>query len=315
MAKPLDHLLDIASLDDDQIHSLLRMARQIKSEPGRFRNLCSGRLMINLFYESSTRTRFSFEIAAKRLGMDVVNFTAAGSSVSKGETLLDSFRTLAAMAPDIIVVRHPDDGAAAGLAAVARSGLRVVNAGDGCHAHPSQAVLDALTLSEHFEDFSQLRILIAGDLHHSRVTRSDVEMLRRLGTGEIRLAAPEPLRPGPETARGTIQFDDLDRAIEGVDVVMMLRIQHERQSGLDLPSAEDYHRAWGLNAERLSRAAPGCRVMHPGPMNRGVEISSEVADGPQSLILEQVANGVFARMSILLSLLGGEMPARSGTQA
>jgi aspartate carbamoyltransferase catalytic subunit len=304
MVEPLRHLLDIASLSDGQITGLLKSARDVKHNTQAVENAHAGRLMINLFYEPSTRTRFSFEIAAKRLGMQVVNFTAAGSSVSKGETLLDSFRTLQAMRPDVIVVRHPEDGAAAQLAEAARPGVHVVNAGDGCHAHPSQALLDALTLSEHFEDFSTLRILIAGDLHHSRVTRSDVELLRRLGAGEIRLAAPEQLRPGPETARGAVVYDDIDSAIEGVDVVMMLRIQHERQAGLSLPGAEDYHRVWGLDERRLERAAPGCLVMHPGPMNRGVEISSAVADGPRSLILEQVANGVFARMAVLLAVMG-----------
>lgn len=308
MAAPLQHLLDIASIDDRQLHTLLDTARAIKSRPADFAGRCKRRLLINLFYEPSTRTRFSFEIAAKRLGMEVVNFTTSGTSVSKGETLMDSFRTLAAMAPDVIVVRHPDDGAAAELAAAAPAGLHVVNAGDGCHAHPSQALLDALTLSEHVEDFSSLRILIAGDLHHSRVTRSDVEMFRRLGVRDIRLAAPPQLQPGPETSRGTRVFEDLDAAIAGVGVVMMLRIQHERQSGAGLPSAEDYHRAWGLDARRLALAAPGCRVMHPGPMNRGVEITSDVADGPASLILEQVANGVFARMAILSVLLGAETP-------
>lgn len=305
MAEPFSHLLDIASLDDEQLRGLLATAQDIKARPGDFVGGCEGKLLINLFYEPSTRTRFSFEIAAKRLGMNVVNFTASGSSVSKGETLLDSFRTLAAMAPDIIVVRHPDDGAAAELARFAPPGLHVVNAGDGCHAHPSQALLDALTLSEHFDDLRELGILIAGDLHHSRVTRSDVEMLRRLGTRDIRLAAPKQLQPGPETSRGTRLFDDLDEAIRGVNVVMMLRIQHERQSGAGLPPEEEYHRLWGLDARRLALAAPGCKVMHPGPMNRGVEISAEVADGPASLVLKQVANGVFARMAILWTLLGG----------
>jgi len=303
MAEPLQHLLDIASLSDRQIHALLDLARQVKADPGSYAGRCAGRLLINLFYEPSTRTRCSFEIAAKRLGMEVVNFSASGSSVTKGETLADSFRTLEAMAPDVFVVRHPEDGAAAGLAAIAGPGTRIVNAGDGCHAHPSQALLDALTVLEHFPDLSRLKILIAGDLHHSRVTRSGVEMLRRLGAGEIRLAAPAQLRPGPETARGTVLYDDFDQAVEGADVIMMLRIQHERQAGLNLPGADEYHRVWGLTTERLARAAPGCRVMHPGPMNRGVEIASEVADGPQSLVLKQVANGVFARMAILLLML------------
>jgi aspartate carbamoyltransferase catalytic subunit len=303
MNRPPEHLLDIASLSESQVRSILDTAHAIKADPGRFRTACADRLLINLFYEPSTRTRFSFEIAARRLGMHVVNFTAAGSSVVKGETLLDSFKTLEAMAPDACVVRHPDDGSVAELAAAVNPGLHVINAGDGSHAHPSQAMLDAFTLQQHFDDLSRVRILIAGDLCHSRVTKSDIEILKKLGIGEIRLAAPPQLQPDKKNSAGTVVFNSMDEAIEGVDVVMMLRIQHERLSGEILPGSEAYHNEWGLSQERLQLAAPGCLVMHPGPMNRGVEISSEVADGPQSVILEQVANGVFARMAILKSML------------
>jgi aspartate carbamoyltransferase catalytic subunit len=303
--KPLEHLLDIGSLDDVQLTALLRSAHRIRSDQDRYRNVCEGSLVVNLFYEPSTRTRFSFEIAARRLGMHVVNFSAAGSSVSKGETLIDSFRTIQAMEPDIIVFRHPDNGAAAQLAEHALAGTHVVNAGDGSRAHPSQAMLDMMTLQQHFDDLSSISVLISGDLRHSRVTHSDVIAMRKLGVGEIRLASPAQLRPGEDTLSGTVLYDRLDDALADVDVVMMLRIQNERLSGCEIPDQPAYHRDWGLTEERLQLANPGCIVMHPGPMNRGVEITSEVADGPQSVILEQVANGVYARMAILLNMLQG----------
>ena len=298
----LEHLLDIQSLDDGQLHSLLATAHRIKADPDRYRNVCNGSLLVNLFFEPSTRTRFSFEIAARRLGLQVVNFSAATSSVNKGETLMDSFRVVQAMGPDIIVCRHPDIGAAAALANEALENVHVINAGDGSHAHPSQALLDVMTLQEHFDDLSAIRVLISGDLRHSRVTHSDVVAMRKLGVGEIRLASPVHLRPSAETARETVQFDDLDKALDGVDVVMMLRIQNERLTESEIPDQLAYHREWGLTQKRLRLARPDCLVMHPGPMNRGVEITSEVADGPQSVILEQVANGVYARMAILLAM-------------
>ncbi|NND45577.1 MAG: aspartate carbamoyltransferase catalytic subunit [Xanthomonadales bacterium] len=304
MAEPLRHLLDIDSLTRAQLESLLRLAHRIKADPAPYRGRLDGALLTNLFFESSTRTRMSFEIAARRLGMQVVNFSSAGSSVSKGETLLDSFRTVQAMGPDVVVFRHSDRHSAARLAEAATTGTHLVNAGDGSHAHPSQALLDMMTLQEHFEDFASLRVLIAGDLRHSRVTHSDVAAMRKLGVGEIRLASPATMQPDETTARGTIAFDSLDEAVEGADVVMMLRIQHERLSDVETPEHLSYYRDWGLTPTRLAKAAPGCRVMHPGPMNRGVEIDSEVADGPQSLVLQQVANGVYARMALLLSLVG-----------
>jgi aspartate carbamoyltransferase catalytic subunit len=303
MTRSPQHLLDIASLTKQQVLQILNRARVIKADPGSYASAYTGQLLVNLFYEPSTRTRFSFEIAARRLGMDVVNFSTASSSVVKGETLLDSFKTLEAMAPNAFVVRHQEDGSVAQLAAAAGPGLHVINAGDGSHAHPTQAMLDALTLQEHFEDLSKVRILIAGDLSHSRVTKSDIEIFKKLGVGEIRLVAPAQLRPSARNSEGTVLFDHMDDAIEDVDVIMMLRIQHERFTGEVLPGSEAYHREWGLNEDRLKRAAPGCLVMHPGPMNRGVEISSEVADGPQSVILNQISNGVWARMAILYELL------------
>ena len=307
MVKPLKHLLDIGSLDDEQLNSLLASAHRIKDDPERYRNVCNGSMLVNLFFEPSTRTRFSFEIAARRLGLHVVNFSAASSSVSKGETLMDSFRTVQAMGPDIIVFRPPHKGSSASLAEHALEGVHVVNAGDGSHAHPSQALLDMMTLQQHFDDLSSIRVLISGDLRNSRVTHSDVVAMRKLGVGEIRLASPAHLRPGAETARGTVQFESLDEALVDADVVMMLRIQNERLSESEIPDQPVYHRDWGLTKERLNKAKPGCIVMHPGPMNRGVEISSDVADGPRSVILEQVANGVYARMAILLRMLCSQL--------
>lgn len=303
MSQVLQHLIDIESLGDEQLHSLVQQARRIKADPSRHEGSLRGRIMVNLFFEASTRTRFSFEIAARRLGMHVVNFAAASSSVSKGETLLDSFRTVQAMGPDVIVFRHPDIGSAGRLADEALPGVHVINAGDGSRAHPSQALLDMMTLAEHFEDLSTVSVLIAGDLRNSRVTHSDVAAMRKLGVGEIRLASPPQLRPDKEMAMGARVYENLEEALDGVDVVMTLRVQKERLKDSDIPEPLSYHRNWGLNRERLALAKPGCLVMHPGPMNRGVEISSEVADGPQSVILEQVANGVYARMAILLAML------------
>lgn len=299
MLQAFTHLLDIGSLEDSQLNGLLESAHRIANDPESYRNTCEGALLVNLFYEPSTRTRFSFEIAARRLGMQVVNFSAAASSVSKGETLIDSFKTIQAMKPDIIVFRHPDNGAAADIAEHALPGTHVVNAGDGSRAHPSQALLDMMTLQQNFDDLSRISVLISGDLRHSRVTHSDVVAMRKLGVGEIRLASPANLRPGEDTLKGTVQFDRLDDALRDVDVVMMLRIQNERFCDSEMQDQASYHREWGLTSERLKLAKPDCVVMHPGPMNRGVEITSEVADGPQSVILQQVANGVFTRMALL----------------
>lgn len=303
MHSAIQHLLDIESTPLAVLEDILAHAHRLLANPGAGGVTSPGRLMVNLFYEPSTRTRVSFETAALRLGMQVINVAAADSSVKKGESLTDTFHTLAAMAPDIMVLRHPENGVLGPLADACGPGLHLVNAGDGSRAHPSQALLDVLTMQRHFDDLGRIRVLVAGDLHHSRVTRSGVALMKKLGVGEIRLCAPPGLQAGPNVTAGALCYDDFDAALDGVDVVMMLRIQHERLAGLELPDRASYHRQWGLTAERLRRAAPGCIVMHPGPMNRGVEISSEVADGPQSVIREQVANGVATRMAVLSRLL------------
>jgi aspartate carbamoyltransferase catalytic subunit len=302
MAK-VQHLLDIESTPVSELETILEYAHYLLDKPGTGTLKHPGRLMINLFYEPSTRTRVSFEVAGLRLGMQVVNVAAADSSVKKGESLLDTFHTLQAMTPDVIVLRHPENGALQPLAGECGPGLHLVNAGDGSLAHPSQALLDVLTMQRHFSDLSQLSVLVAGDLHHSRVTRSGVALMKKLGVGEIRLCAPPGLQAGPKVSDGAQLYDSLDDALAGVDVVMMLRIQRERVAGLALPDSDSYHREWGLTEERLALASRHCIVMHPGPMNRGVEIASAVADGPQSVIREQVANGVVARMAVLTHLL------------
>lgn len=302
MSEPLNHFTDVSDATREQLEQLLDLAHTISEDIRSFENTRTGRMLVNLFYEASTRTRVSFEAAAKRLGMHVINVSSTGSSVEKGETLLDTFYTIQAMGPDCIVVRHPEEGNAAKLAEEAEPGIHVINAGDGTAAHPSQALLDTLTLKQSFDDFSEICLVMAGDIRHSRVARSDIKILKTLGIGEIRLVGPPEFMPGDGTTDGTTVFDNLDDALQGANAVMMLRIQKERISGLHIPDAEDYHRHWGLTAERLRLAGTGCHILHPGPMNRGVEIASEVADGPHSRIRRQVRNGLYARMALLLTL-------------
>ena len=302
MNEPLQHFTDVNDCSSDQLAHLIELALKISSNPLAFENTRTGRMLVNLFYEASTRTRVSFEAAAKRLGMHVINVSATGSSVEKGESLKDTFYTIQAMGPDCIVIRHPEEGNASRLAEIAEPGVHVINAGDGTAAHPSQALLDALTLKQNFDDFSKVRLVMAGDIRHSRVARSAIKMLRKLGIGEIRLAGPEEFIPKDGTADDTLVFDRLDDAVSGANAIMMLRIQKERISGLDIPDAEEYHREWGLDVRRIGLAEEGCFVLHPGPMNRGVEISSEVADSSRSLIRSQVRNGLYARMALLLQL-------------
>ncbi|HEX8851830.1 MAG TPA: aspartate carbamoyltransferase catalytic subunit, partial [Pyrinomonadaceae bacterium] len=259
-----------------------------------------------LFFEPSTRTRTSFEIAGKRLSADVINISSSSSSVTKGETLIDTARNLEAMAPDLIVIRHPSAGAAHQLARVCRAS--VVNAGDGSHEHPTQALLDALTIRQHKGSLEGLRVAILGDILHSRVARSNAHLLTKLGA-TVSLAGPGTLAP-PEFASvvegGTLRVARrVEEAIEGADVVMVLRIQRERQDSAFLPSLREYAVHFGLTLKRLSAAAPDAIVMHPGPMNRGIEIASDVADGSRSLILDQVANGLAVRMAVLYLLAGG----------
>jgi aspartate carbamoyltransferase catalytic subunit len=256
--------------------------------------------MMNLFFENSTRTLSSFELAGKRLGADVVNMNPRNSSVTKGETLIDTAVTLNAMRPDLLVVRHSSSGAASLLSQ--KVGCSVINAGDGRHEHPTQALLDALSMRRAFGHISGLTVAICGDVMHSRVARSNVSLLGALGA-HVRLVGPPTLMPAGADRWGAEVHTDLRKGIAGADVVMMLRLQLERMQGALVPSTREYFRFWGLDREKLASAAPGVRVMHPGPMNRGVEIDSEVADDPTiSLIQDQVEMGVAARMAVLASL-------------
>jgi aspartate carbamoyltransferase catalytic subunit len=259
--------------------------------------------VINLFFEPSTRTRMSFELAEKRLSADTLGMTTSGSSVVKGETLIDTTHNLEAMRPDMIVLRHASSGAPHQIAKVCRSSI--INAGDGMHEHPTQALLDAFTMVERKGRLKGLKVAIVGDLTHSRVLRSNILLLTRMGA-HVTACGPATLVPRGLDRLGVRVTHHLDEALEGADVVMMLRVQHERMHGLFLPSVREYFTLYGLTPARLERAADDVIVMHPGPMNRGVEIDSEVADGPWSVILDQVANGVAVRMAVLYLLSGGD---------
>lgn len=309
-------LLGIRDLTADEITHLLDVAesfrdisqREIKKVPA-----LRGRTVINLFFEPSTRTRTSFEIAAKRLSADTINISASSSSVVKGETLLDTARNLEAMAPDLLVIRHPSAGAPHMLARICRAG--VINAGDGANEHPTQALLDALTIRQHKGRINGLKVTIIGDILHSRVARSNAYLLTKLGA-EVCLTGPGTLVPTPFgelTEHGLRVEQKVERALEGADVVIVLRIQRERQDAAFFPSLREYAVHYGLNLNRLERTAPDSIVMHPGPINRGIEIASEVADGSRSLILDQVANGLAVRMAVLYLLLGGGVSSSSQT--
>lgn len=304
----LRHLLTLDGLPRETLCRLLDRAGQIRDTAlGRTqrRNLLDGTTVCTLFFEPSTRTRSSFQIAAQRLGADVLNFDASTSSTRKGETARDTLRNLEAMGVRGFVVRHAEDGAVDALAEAAGEGTTLVNAGDGRSAHPTQGLLDALTLRQaKGADFSRLKVLIVGDVKHSRVARSDLHALRTLGTGEIRVCGPQSLLPDDDTLAGCTVSDDFDAMLEGVDAVMMLRLQRERMEEGLIASLDAYHRDFGLTRARLGRAAKDAVVLHPGPINRGVEITDEVADGPQSLVLRQVSNGVAIRMAVLETLLG-----------
>jgi aspartate carbamoyltransferase catalytic subunit len=304
----LHHLLTLEGLPRAVLLRLLDRAQALREHAcggTALRARLAGKAVCNLFFEPSTRTRSSFRLAATRLGADVLDFDASTSSAKTGETAADTLRTLQAMGVHGFVVRHPDDGAVAELAAIAGEGTALVNAGDGRHAHPTQGLLDMLTLRQaKGDDFASLKVLIVGDVRHSRVARSDLHALRTLGAGEIRVCGPQALLPDDATLAGCTVMQDLDAALDGADAVMMLRLQHERMAQGLVSSLEDYHRDYGLTGARLRRAAPDAVVMHPGPMNRGVEIDAAVADGPQSLVLRQVGNGVAVRMAVLEALLG-----------
>ena len=299
------HLLSLRDLDREEIIALLdRASAYVEGEDVRQR--LAGIGVCTLFFEPSTRTRLSFQRAAQRLGADVLGFEAATSSTTKGETALDTLKNIEAMGVRGFIVRHRENGAVAALAEAAEPGTTLINAGDGRHQHPTQGLLDMLTIRDwKGADFSQLRVAMIGDIRHSRVARSDLVALEKLGVRDIRACGPAGLLPDDDTlAACSLVTDDLDAALRGVDVVMTLRLQRERMEDGLVDSLDGYHRDFGITSERLRAAKPDAIVMHPGPMNRGVEISDEVADGPQSVILWQVANGVKVRMAVLERALG-----------
>jgi aspartate carbamoyltransferase catalytic subunit len=300
---PHSHLLGIRDLSPADIELLLDRADRavaISRQSEKKTSTLRGRTQINLFYEASTRTQSSFELAGKRLGADVMNMSVASSSVKKGETLIDTAMTLNAMRPDILIIRHQSAGAAALLAQ--KVGCSVINAGDGAHEHPTQALLDALTIRRAKGPLSKLIVAICGDILHSRVARSNIMLLNALGA-QIRVVAPSTLLPAGIEKMGVIVTRSMAEGLKDADVVMMLRLQRERMEGAFVPSVREYFRYFGLDAEKLKAAKDDALVMHPGPMNRGVEIASEIADGPQSVIQEQVEMGVAVRMAVMEALL------------
>ena len=305
------HLLSVADLTKESALNLLSTAKelaQITDGPNKKLPTLRGKTVVNLFFEDSTRTRISFETAAKRLSADVINFSAKGSSVSKGESLKDTAQTLQAMGADAVVIRHGSSGAAKRLADTQWIQAAVINAGDGTHEHPTQALLDAFTIKQHLrnneKDLSGVKVLIVGDILHSRVARSNVLLLTRLGA-QVTLVAPPTLLPvGVSDWPVKISYD-LDDEISKCDVVMMLRIQLERMNDSFFPSSQEYSKRFGLNSVRLAKLSKNAIVMHPGPMNRGLEISAESADDLKSVIIDQVKNGVAIRMAVLYELLGG----------
>ena len=299
-------LLSIGDLSDEEIHLILdttEAMREIGQRPIKKVPTLRGKTIVNLFYEPSTRTRTSFEIAEKRLSADTLSVPVASSSVLKGETLADTALNIEAMAPDMIVLRHTSSGAGHVLSRICRS--RIINAGDGMHEHPTQALLDAFTIREHKKTIAGLKVAIVGDLLHSRVLRSNVQLLTRLGA-DVWACGPATLLPPAMARLGVHVTTSVDEAVGGADVIMLLRIQQERmQQGAFFPSLREYFNMFGMTRARVERAKPDAIIMHPGPMNRGVEIASDVADGPYSVILEQVANGVAVRMAVLYLLAGG----------
>ena len=305
------HLLSATDLTKESALNLLSTAKelaQITDGPNKKLPTLRGKTVVNLFFEDSTRTRISFETAAKRLSADVINFSAKGSSVSKGESLKDTAQTLQAMGADAVVIRHGSSGAAKRLADTQWIQAAVINAGDGTHEHPTQALLDAFTIKQHLrnseKDLSGVKVLIVGDILHSRVARSNVLLLTKLGA-QVTLVAPPTLFPvGVSDWPVKISYD-LDQEISKCDVVMMLRIQLERMNDSFFPSSQEYSKRFGLNSSRLAKLSKSAIVMHPGPMNRGLEISAESADDLKSVIIDQVKNGVAIRMAVLYELLGG----------
>jgi aspartate carbamoyltransferase catalytic subunit len=311
----LRHLLTLDGLPRALLTEILDRAEAFASDDDSRRKvpLAHGKTVVNLFFEPSTRTRTTFELAAKRLSADVLNIQVASSSTSKGETLLDTLKTLEAMQVDLFVIRHEASGAAHFFARHVEPNVAILNAGDGRHAHPTQGLLDMFTIRRHKPDFSQLTVAIVGDVLHSRVARSDIHALRVLGAREIRVVAPRTLIPVGIETLGARPYCDLDAGLDGVDVVMLLRLQKERMSGAFLPSPGEFHRDYGLTRARLARLKPDAIIMHPGPINRGVEIAGDLAYDGRSVILEQVRHGIAVRMAVMGMILGRDADKAAAT--
>ncbi|MBE0439044.1 MAG: aspartate carbamoyltransferase catalytic subunit [Gammaproteobacteria bacterium] len=305
----LRHFLTIEGLKKPLLTEIMDRAEQFSGISTRHVKkvpLLRGKTIVNLFFENSTRTRTTFELAAKRLSADVMNLNINTSATSKGESLLDTLHNLESMHTDMFVVRHNQSGAAEFIAQHVAPHVSVINAGDGCHAHPTQAMLDMFTIRRHKGHFPNLRVAIIGDILHSRVARSQIQALSILGVGEIRVIGPKTLLPSDCETLGLHVYHDLESGLKDVDVVITLRLQLERMQGALLPSSREYFDCFGLTEEKLSFAKPDAIVMHPGPINRGVEIASAVADGPQSVILEQVTHGIAVRMAVMSMALGAQ---------
>lgn len=315
----LRHFLSIEGLKRQTLTEILDLAESfanIGAQAVKKVPILRGKTIVNLFFETSTRTRTTFELAAKRLSADVLNINISTSATAKGESLLDMLHNLEAMHCDMFVVRHSQSGAAHFIAQHVAPHISVVNAGDGRHAHPTQAMLDMFTIRRHKGDFGALRVAVVGDIMHSRVARSQIHALTTLGVGEVRVIGPKTLIPPSMETLGAHVYYDMEGGLRDVDVVIMLRLQRERMEGALLPSEAEYFQRYGLTEEKLSVAKPDAIVMHPGPINRGVEIDSDIADGPQSVILEQVSNGIAVRMAVMAMALGRqpaeELPAGEG---
>ncbi len=303
----LKHFLTVEGLPPLLLEDILKRAEQFVTVPNKQQKkapLLRGKTVMNLFFENSTRTRVTFEIAAQRLGADVINLDIRTSSASKGETLLDTIRNLEAMNADMFVVRHEHAGAAHFIARYCAPHVSVLNAGDGRHSHPTQAMLDMFTIRQKKGSFQPLKVAIVGDVLHSRVARSQIHALTTLATGEVRVVAPKTLVPAGIEKMGVNVFHRMEEGIADADVVIMLRLQRERMQTALLPSEREFFKLYGLTQERMALAKPDAIVMHPGPINRGVEIDSQVADGNQSVILEQVTNGIAVRMAIMAMIMG-----------
>ena len=305
----LKHFLTIEGLKRDLLTDIMDRAEQFSSLSGRQVKkvpLLRGKTIMNLFFEDSTRTRTTFELAAKRLSADVMSLNINTSATSKGESLLDTLHNLQAMHADMFVVRHNESGAAEFIAQHVAPHVSVINAGDGCHAHPTQAMLDMFTIRRHKQHFPDLCVAIVGDVLHSRVARSQIQALAILGVGEVRIIGPQTLLPTDSQTLGVHVYHDMEKGLKDVDVVITLRLQFERMQGALLPSPQEYYESYGLTQAKLDLAKPDAIVMHPGPINRGVEIASSLADGPQSVILEQVTHGIAVRMAVMSMVLGSQ---------